>query len=207
MWPEWRSVCFGHLLLLIRARGSRRKLLLNNNYIRVALKLPADVNGGPAWLIRFSLPQYLMRHRGGVSLTEKYEFQYEACGGESQQRQHEHFPTPAGKQVFQHRDRTLAVRTGFGDTPVHRQRPEECQQNQRQRGYWRKRSGGQIGDPGLIAERGKVIYAVQTHYLPPGVRVTLSPLFVRAFHLFDLSFEEPFFERAEWFSIYSRSCF
>src|SRR5262245_9908553 len=75
MRPERRSVCFGHLLLLIRARGSHRKLLLNNNYIRVALKLPADVNGGPARLIRFSLPQYLMRHRSSVSLTEKYEFQ------------------------------------------------------------------------------------------------------------------------------------
>ena len=33
------------------------------------------------------------------------------------------------------------------------------------------------------------------------------PFFVRAFHLLDLSLEEPFFERAKWFSINIRSCF
>jgi len=35
----------------------------------------------------------------------------------------------------------------------------------------------------------------------------LALFFVRAFDFFDLSFEEPLFERADWFSIYNRSRF
>src|SRR5262249_7201568 len=71
----------------------------------------------------------------------------------------------------------------------------------------RKRGGGDERDAGLIAKSREVIHAGQTHHLPPRVRVMPALFFVRAFDLFDLSFEEPLFERAEWFFIYNCSCF
>jgi hypothetical protein len=45
-------------------------------------------------------------------------------GDKAEQSQHEHFPLPARKQMFEHRDRTVAVRTFFSHALIHRQRPK-----------------------------------------------------------------------------------
>ena len=54
---------------------------------------------------------------------------------EAQEHEHEHLALPEGEQTLEHRDRTLAVGALLGDPPVHRQRPEEGQEHDEERGY------------------------------------------------------------------------
>ena len=79
------------------------------------------------------------------------------------------FTAPTGEEIFQHGDGALAVGACGGHSAVHRQRGKERDENQNQRGEWRKYACGEEGDAGLVAEGGEIIDACQTHDAAPGV--------------------------------------
>ena len=61
------------------------------------------------------------------------------------------------------RDRALAVRRLAGHVGIDRQRAEQRDQHQHDRGQRRQQAGGLEGDRRLIAERAEVIDAGQAH--------------------------------------------
>ena len=105
--------------------------------------------------------------RGGVGGGER-DGDDEAGRRESEQAEDERFAAPAREQLLEHRDAALPVRAQLGDAPVHRQRAEERQQHEDQRGERRQDSGGEERDAGLVAERREIVDAREAHDLPPG---------------------------------------
>jgi len=132
---------------------------------------------------------------GGVGGGEG-DGDHEAGRHEAEQRQHEELALPPRQEPFEHRDRAIAVRALARHAPVHRQRAEQGDQHQHQRGERRERPGGQRRDPRLVAERGEVIDPGEAHHLPPGVRMRGVRLLVGGIHLLDLPLQQPAHERA-----------
>ena len=83
-------------------------------------------------------------------------------------------PRQRGQVLFEHRQAALAVRAERGDAVVDRQRAEQRQQHQDERGERREIPGGEKRDAGLVAERGEVVDAGEAHDLPPGRRRMLD---------------------------------
>ena len=92
----------------------------------------------------------------------------EPGGGEAEEAQDQRLTTPSRQQFLEDLDAALAVRTELGDAAIHRQRAEECQQDQHERRQRRQHSGGEKRDAWLVAEGRKVIDPRQAHDLPPG---------------------------------------
>ena len=100
-------------------------------------------------------------------------------------------PFQRGKQLLENRDAALAVRAHPRDPAVHRQRAEQRQQHQDERGDGREEAGGEKRDAGLVGEGREVVDARQAHDAPPRGRV--SRLGVRA-DGFVVTLEKPDFE-------------
>ena len=96
--------------------------------------------------------------------------------GEPEQAEHEELAAPERQQPLEHGDRALAVRALRGHPAVDRQRAEQGEQHQDQRGQRAEQPGGQERDAGLVAEGGEVVDAGQAHDLPPGVRLLAGVL-------------------------------
>src|ERR1044072_9819886 len=105
---------------------------------------------------------------GSVCSGESYGND-EACSSKAQQCKYEEFSFPTGKQILEHRDRAIAVRTLRSNAPVHRKRAEQSQQDQNESSNRRECACSQECDAGLITESRKVIHSGETHHLPPGM--------------------------------------
>ena len=92
----------------------------------------------------------------------------EARRREPEEAQDHGLAFPSREQVLEHQDAALAVGAHLGDAVVHRQRAEDRDQHEDQRGNRRERAGGEKRDAGLIRQRRKVVDARQAHHLPPG---------------------------------------
>ena len=130
--------------------------------------------------------------RGGVGRRER-DGDHEVGGGEPEQAEHEGLAAPARQQLLEHRDAALAVGAVLGDAPVDRQRAEERQQDEDERGDGREGAGGDERDARLVAERREVVDAREAHDLPP--RGLVHVLGVRALGLAK-ALEEPAIEPA-----------
>ena len=104
---------------------------------------------------------------------------HKSCGDEADQDQHQQLAGPETQQPLQHTDAAVAVRAFLGHPAVHRQRPEQRDDHQHQRGERRQRPGGQRRDARLIPQRRKVVHPGQAHHLPP--RMGLVPGLHRLF--------------------------
>ena len=93
---------------------------------------------------------------------------HEARRGEAEQAEHDDLALPSREEVLEHQDAALPVRAHLGDAVVHRQRAEERQQHEDERGDRRERAGGDERDAGLVGQRRKIVDAGQAHHLPPG---------------------------------------
>ena len=92
---------------------------------------------------------------------------HEVCGGEPQQDQDQELPAPARQQPLKHGDGSLAAMAFAGNPAVDRERAEQGDGHQHQRGQRGDHPGGQGGDGRLVAQRGEVVHAGQAHHLPP----------------------------------------
>ena len=89
-------------------------------------------------------------------------------------------PRQRGSSFSRIGDAPLPVRAELRDAAVHRQRAEEREQHEDERGERREEAGGEKRDPGLVAERREVIDPGQAHHLPPGGLVGLGLALGRA---------------------------
>ncbi len=117
----------------------------------------------------------------------------EARRGKSQQDEDDGLALPAGEERLEHQDAALAVRARFGDAVVHRQRAEERQQHEHERGERRQQPGRDERDARLIRESGEVVDAGEAHDPPPRGRVRRFG--VRADRFGVGALEEPALER------------
>ena len=91
----------------------------------------------------------------------------EARRRESEQDEDDSLPLPAGEQRLQHQNAALSVRARLRDAVVHRQRPDQREQDEHERRERGEQSGGREGDARLICERREVIDAGEAHDFPP----------------------------------------
>src|SRR5215216_7954600 len=103
----------------------------------------------------------------------------ETGGGEPKQSEDEKFTLPARKQILEHRDRAVAIRTLRRDTPVHRERAKQREEDQNECSDWRQCACGQESDAGLVTECRKIIHTGQAHHLPPRVLLVCGRVPVR----------------------------
>jgi hypothetical protein len=94
------------------------------------------------------------------------------------------------QKIFQHGNRTVAVRARGGHAVIHRQSAKQRQQHQYQRGNRRQCTRGEKSDSRLISERGEVINTGQAHDLPPRVRVP-GLAHMRALNFLLIPFQQP----------------
>jgi hypothetical protein len=136
--------------------------------------------------------------RRGVGRRER-DRDDEVGGDEAQQDEDEELTSPTREQLFEHRDRALAVRALARDAAVDGERAEEGEQHEDERRHGRERAGGEEGDARLVAQSREVVHARQAHHLPPRVLVVVALPLVRAFRGLRLvqPLEHPAAERAE----------
>ena len=104
--------------------------------------------------------------RGGVGGRQR-DRDDEVRRGEAEQAQDEGLAFPARQQLLEHRDAAPAVRAGFRDPVVDRQRAEQGEEDDEERGERREEIGREEGDARLIPERGKIVDPREAHDLPP----------------------------------------
>ncbi len=93
----------------------------------------------------------------------------EVCGGESEEDEDEDLATPFWKQAFQHGDAALTVGTGLGHALIDRECAEQGDEYEDEGREWRKDTGSEESNAGLVTEGGEVVNASETHDAPPGV--------------------------------------
>ena len=111
--------------------------------------------------------------RGGVGGGERLR-DHEVGGGEANQDEDPDLSLPAAHEPLDHPDRADAVGGLAGDVAVDGVGPEECHEDEDERGERGERAGPFEGDRRLVAEGAEVVDATQAHDQPPRVVVVLT---------------------------------
>ena len=121
--------------------------------------------------------------RRGVRGRERYRDD-KARRNEPEQDENEHLSFPTGKQLFEHRDRTVAVRALLPRPACTSEEPRKVSTSTSTSVAKGDRApAATSADARLITERRKIIDAGQAHDLPPRSFVVAAFGFVRTFWL------------------------